>query len=106
MSLPGLGTFQRPDRRAAAEEGFLSQEPDLLGDMVPRREAAAEEVDPLPHIQSGLFQVTLGALNLAVECRVQQRVDDVTAPGHDQQHDQGECHQDGRQAGHQKAGPE
>lgn len=56
MSLPGMGTFQRPDRRAAAEEGFLSQEPDLLGDMVPRREAAAEEVDPLTQRVSDLTQ--------------------------------------------------
>lgn len=47
MSLPGMGSMQRPDRRAAAEEGFMSQQPDLLGDMVPERQAAPEEVDPM-----------------------------------------------------------
>ena len=47
MSLPGMGTFQRPDRRAAAEEGMLSQQPDLLGDLVPERQAAPEAADPL-----------------------------------------------------------
>lgn len=47
MSLPGMGTFQRPDRRAAAEEGFLSQQPDLLGDLVPERQAEPEAADPM-----------------------------------------------------------
>lgn len=47
MSLPGMGEMHRPDRRAAAEEGFMSQQPDLLGDMVPERQAAPEEVDPM-----------------------------------------------------------
>jgi len=47
MSLPGMGSMQRPDRRAAAEEGFMSQQPDLLGDMMPERQAAPEETDPM-----------------------------------------------------------
>lgn len=47
MSLPGMGSMQRPDRQAAAEEGFLSQQPDLLGDMLPERAAAPAEVDPM-----------------------------------------------------------
>lgn len=47
MSLPGMGSMQRPDRRAAAEEGFQSQQPDLLGDMLPQRQAAPEETDPM-----------------------------------------------------------
>jgi hypothetical protein len=47
MSLPGMGSMQRPDRQAAAEEGFMSQQPDLLGDMLPERVAAPAEVDPM-----------------------------------------------------------
>jgi hypothetical protein len=47
MSLPGMGSMQRPDRQAAAEEGFKSQQPDLLGDMLPARQAAPEETDPM-----------------------------------------------------------
>jgi hypothetical protein len=47
MSLPGMGSMQRPDRQAAAEEGFKSQQPDLLGDMLPERQAAPEETDPM-----------------------------------------------------------
>ena len=47
MSLPGMGSMQRPDRQAAAEEGFMSQQPDLLGDMLPERQAAPEETDPM-----------------------------------------------------------
>ena len=47
MSLPGMGSMQRPDRQAAAEEGFMSQQPDLLGDMLPERAAAPAEVDPM-----------------------------------------------------------
>lgn len=54
MSLPGMGVFQRPDRRAAAEEGFRSQEPDLLGDVLPERRAAPEEVDPIAQRVSDL----------------------------------------------------
>ena len=47
MSFPGMGSMQRPDRQAAAEEGFKSQQPDLLGDMLPERQAAPEETDPM-----------------------------------------------------------
>lgn len=47
MSFEGMGSVQRPDRRGAAEEGFLSQQPDLLGDMLPQREAEPEAIDPL-----------------------------------------------------------
>lgn len=61
MSLPGMGAMQRPDRRAAAEEGFLSQEPDLLGDMVPQRQAAPEAVDPLTQRVSDLTQEFIDA---------------------------------------------
>ena len=56
MSLPGMGSMQRPDRRAAAEEGFLSQQPDLLGDMVPERQAEPTPADPLEQRVADLTQ--------------------------------------------------
>jgi hypothetical protein len=61
MSLPGMGSMQRPDRRAAAEEGFMSQQPDLLGDMLPQRQAAPEETDPMEQRVADLTQEYIDA---------------------------------------------
>jgi len=47
MSFPGMGSMQRPDRRGAAEEGFLSQQPDMFGEMVPERQVEPVPADPM-----------------------------------------------------------
>lgn len=47
MSFFDSRDVQRPERQGALDEAFQSQQPDLLGEMVPERQAAPEEVDPM-----------------------------------------------------------
>ena len=47
MSFFDSRDVQRPERQGALDEAFQSQQPDLLGEMVPQRQAAPEETDPM-----------------------------------------------------------
>lgn len=56
MSFFDSRDVQRPPRQAALDEAFQSQQPDLLGEMVPQRQAAAAEADPMEQRAINLTQ--------------------------------------------------
>ena len=56
MSFFDSRDVQRPERQGALDEAFKSQQPDLLGDMVPERQAAPEETDPMGQRVADLTQ--------------------------------------------------